>query len=77
MAIQTPIEALQELQLRLTYLAKNKAWQDPVKQETYLESLRLVFRMVQGLKNEIDQGVSPDEGFKRVESFYRMPYPRE
>ena len=74
MPIQTPIEALQELQLRLTYLAKDKAWQDPVRQEAYLESLRLVFRMVQGLKNEIDQGISPNEGFKRVKSFYRMPY---
>lgn len=74
MAIQTPIEALQELQLRLTYLAKDKAWQDPAMQDVYLESLRLVFRMVQGLRNEIDQGVSPNEGFKRVKSFYRMPY---
>lgn len=77
MAIQTPIEALQEVQLRLTYLAKDKSWQDQAAQDVYLKSLRLVFRMVQGLRNEIDQGVSPDEGFKRVKSFYRMPYPRE
>lgn len=77
MPIQTPIEALQELQLRLTYLAKDKAWQDPEKQDVYLESLRLVFRMVQGLRNEIDQGVSPNEGLKRVKTFYRMPYPKE
>ena len=73
MAIATPNEALQEVQLRLTYLAKDKSWQDPAMQKVYLESLRLVFRMVQGLRNEIDQGVSPDAGLTRFKSFYRAP----